>query len=1680
MVIASAGNHTELTPWYGEETLDTLKKSRELSGDLELALEVLAVNLLNGELRFKRCDIGSPEHQEESDKLAFIIPSLLQFLSTVSQYSHGLGLNLLQLRCRCYWLASSYHLWISRCSNDTFISKAAEDLGLEFLNKTIQTMELLSASASTAAQLIKPRLTNDKGLSIYTPHLKSSARRGDHWLILSTQTLLKHRDNLQSASIVSKVRRGFQELHGGDDHQKIIASKAKLELLGMELWARYNPNPNVDGKQSTDVFRELLNDFLLLHADQLQLSDPDLQLPSHDWEGEMHWGKLWTIIPSSKAASIISMSKQGPRPSIIQVLASSLIASEEKSPSLVLIFSRLVLTAFLVRAQTLEEGSDGAQQVDFEGNAPVDTADEPKACRFRRNKEMLILHAAVFFIDKMTDTIAHRKMQHVLEAFLKGEEICSIIYSSVNYHQKDVIENLKRQIHLFRSCSRLVLALRTCQELSKQAREKVESVYFVALVRVMILQRKDFASLISSSYDKRLKKWQSLLCMKSELIFSIANEIAELLSLYPSTVNANGKGVIISHLIKAITNQDGGGRVCLQASPLAQFYDSLIWFWKFLHNSFETLSPTEHTVRNRLMVPISAVIIALCGCPGGTVDGVSTKTGEQLEKCNPSFSDFFDSEDSANGLFLSDDREEENQGEQRILLRKLCQLVQCVSLVFQSVNEKLIYQELTSFPSSEHGPFLPLVVVRVLSTMADGIFQLFGESVWEHLYPFGARNCGNTIDNILGKAYVHLYGFSFSATYEVTSKSHSPESIEAATQLFRCIKRVFNDNRKSPPKKAFETVELALPPAKESKASQAVKSFLFNAEKAVDQAKSATDLPLGFPEWVLNDAENPSLSENEDQGKIEQLRRGICQELAKGSHTNLDSKRDVSDTDGLSQEREFTQTYELSLDQKFKAVLECLCYQPNNIEGWIILSECCGFKAEYICDRLVPIQDSYASSDFSLTPKSKQRLPGTMTLDQLQKTQQEEFQVSRQNWIPFLGNNLYLYMKYPWSNFTSLKACADEIRSAISQSGASSKSPNESGYNSDYLSWTKIESKFQEGDYVQWANSWAGLFVVALRKMRQRALSVARYLSKRNTRGGMHPTEVNEDIGTVLYSELMASTVYGYPMHPMTMFEKRRIAECSLSALREAIQLLSASTIKYTQPCHTVTWELQFMVGKCFEKIASTLSKEIYLPHSTEECRSARLYETTMTDAIHNYSEALVGARQAEKSNGRVTDNTQIGGSSHGALECLYRLHASRFKALLNAICRAKAERELAELEAHRIISISWFDKSNQSSSDEVRDKTWDIFADCVDGETQCTDCLFSTLQASLSCLILIVWKTALSHCRRDTPFFHRAAYRLAQAYSWAPAFHDPDCDLTLGSKQAVPAIKSYRIRGLDTGSCAVSAAVVMETLFEKKRYVQLMPFLVPGLFPNTSQSNLLYRIWTIFYNRDQLCAVWLTTSVYPSPFEVINDSLRKYGALRLKYIHAFIDCMCLCGRKDKIETLLNRATSSVQDLPGFYEASASLQGGDPGKHGKHSLITGSRNGFTAQVKRSAISALAAMILSDLAVLKNNDMDKEGRAKLIQCFISAYSLFRRLHTPCREAVEFTRSNEPLIEVQALCRCYVCIQSGYRMSSINFDGMDCDTLCAMLEGAIAKAKTMAQETKETKQKTPQKEGKKKTC
>ena len=171
----------------------------------------------------------------------------------------------------------------------------------------------------------------------------------------------------------------------------------------------------------------------------------------------------------------------------------------------------------------------------------------------------------------------------------------------------------------------------------------------------------------------------------------------------------------------------------------------------------------------------------------------------------------------------------------------------------------------------------------------------------------------------------------------------------------------------------------------------------------------------------------------------------------------------------------------------------------------------------------------------------------------------------------------------------------------------------------------------------------------------------------------------------------------------------------------------------------------------------------------------------------------MTEAERADKERGLPV---QAGGSSHGAAEIVYRIHATRLKTLLWAVRCGKEERDAAELEALRITRKHWYrepeNKENISvEGKEVRSMIWEVLSDIV---------------------------AVMAQLRIDHPYFHRSVYRHAQALLWAPVFNDPEVGFIDGSIGAVPVSKSVHLRGLNTGVCAKSAEVIMKALFEKKR----------------------------------------------------------------------------------------------------------------------------------------------------------------------------------------------------------------------------------------------------------------------
>lgn len=77
--------------------------------------------------------------------------------------------------------------------------------------------------------------------------------------------------------------------------------------------------------------------------------------------------------------------------------------------------------------------------------------------------------------------------------------------------------------------------------------------------------------------------------------------------------------------------------------------------------------------------------------------------------------------------------------------------------------------------------------------------------------------------------------------------------------------------------------------------------------------------------------------------------------------------------------------------------------------------------------------------------------------------------------------------------------------------------------------------------------------------------------------------EIHESLGTLYYTELVGSQLYGYPMQVMTKTVKRETAELALVCYTLAMQedaVENPTENKQTKAEKKMTWDLHFMVGK--------------------------------------------------------------------------------------------------------------------------------------------------------------------------------------------------------------------------------------------------------------------------------------------------------------------------------------------------------------------------------------------------------------------------------------------------------------------------------------------------------------------
>jgi len=1091
---------------------------------------------------------------------------------------------------------------------------------------------------------------------------------------------------------------------------------------------------------------------------------------------------------------------------------------------------------------------------------------------------------------------------------------------------------------------------------------------------------------------------QRLCFIRSQYTSVVALEIAALLVSHQNTYSVEllEESFLIENLLTMQGQEMNKKRYTI--FPLAQLAESLSWLWTYS-------STTDTKATQCLRIPIAAAITTLVGSSGHANTQTIVSAFSQLEEkhskeLSGALSDFFESDASAN-LHVDDNSTDLDDakflGSRRSILHALCRSVQCIGLVFSSLDDVALCSiETCVFSPINTGYFLPIIITKVLGNISDFVMEKYGDGnnassrLWAEEYPFGFRRAGAQLDILLHKAYKCLHGIHLSSqnSHTAVSKDYAiPVTTASAltAQLYRCIMRAYAGGRRTIPIDSLECVLSALPGVEESDALIGIKDYLYhNVGAPMYSEETMPDIlepdyaiidkkPEGVPEWIFDDERNSG--DNNDQDEVHIIRKGICEYFTEGplpclGSSTYSSKPEESRT---AKEREMASQAERAVHKKFQYIVESLKYKPHDASKWYRAGLCVGVKIDIILDRLPQASQGYNASEFYLKRFANENdrqtdfrkvepesLPLVSLLEQQHKAYTEE--ISNNELDLVLGNDLSIFLETPWSSFSCLRDFSLRLGEFLRQR-ETSKSNIAGDFDGEFSRWSMIQSKFDEGNFADWQHDLGRMFVRALAQIREKCIRVAFSLSKKTTNKkiqDLHP-EISESLGTMYYNDI------GFSLRILTPFEIRQRSKLAQLFFQRAL----SSILETEGEDDLAEYELLLMVGKCQEKIAKTLQSESY------SSTSGRLYEVNMCKALESYNKAMLALQNYEKQNGSL--DIQAGGSAHGILEMIYRLHASRLKILLSAVKKAKYEREMAEIEALNITESFWFEKpklvSNEAreSNADIRERVWAVLADIVE---------------------------SMVHCRREQSFFHRSIFRHAQALLWAPLFHDPDGFVQDGSLALVPAHKSYRLRGLSSGSCAKSADAILNSLFDKKR--------------------------------PQLCAVWVTTPPSPSPFEYINDSSRKFDRLRCKYIGAFIDCMRLCRRRSILENFLKWCKATSRDLPSFYDETATEEGETPqSSHSSSNLITST--GLTYFAMKYANNAVAQIICQEISELILKEMnEKEWEKQMTELLGDAYKCFLRLNCPeddsLWQSVKFKHQihDGTIFEVEALCNAFMAL------------------------------------------------------
>lgn len=1186
----------------------------------QTSLESFALDLLYGELILKQCDRYSPVHvayDDDCNLISIMVPNLFKACSELESameqngddHDEATKKKFSIFKIRCNWLLAGFYLWRSRIARSIWEAQEAEEEGTAFIE------EALKGFSPPCLRQIK---------SLPTPHLASPGRTESYWKEISPTALAKYRDEIQASSVVSLVRGKFQDLIAAMDRRSESTevpvnvsdedAKALVEI-GETLFDRYKSGyGDEEAKHS-----ELVENFLSVHGNDI--------ISSSRSEGQNDFSSISLLIPLERLdpASLRKMSN----PSILSMLVVCMNMKQTNQFLVMQLLVRLVLSTkdthsvLLQRIHdakaTRNEGDDDDFSDSDDDSMMSDDSEERNTSNKNMDEKraMQCGHLVAFLVHRICEGFSKCLSTEEKQLFIADEECrtlvrCSLELSShwfeataKHFEPEDLADLL-----IFRSVSSLMILL--CTDLTPVERHKFDAQYLQYLTKILISHRKVFAGLVHNHGDRSTRITKQKLCIKrTEYVNAVVSEIGILMSHYQGKVQ---KLVMVqSDICVGFPNSEWN-----------YFIDSVLWFWKYASQNLSenqgtgppvvACSSFDRPIVKCLRVPVAIIVVALCGSAASSRTNRGEPVGDSEDPL--CLSEFYDSDESAND-WLSDDEEPDDESQKRReLLRVLCHAVQCITLVLDKIDDKEALSVVSQSRCKDLGPVFPLVASRVLNRFADSLLQNFVDenqdepNLWSEEYPVGTRTIGEILDSNLHKVLRWLYGFvlvgekahlqssgkdlAMTATpiLDLAVRDCHLENVSAAAQLYRCIVRAYSTGRRSPPKKALELVSSALPPLEETEKSRALESFLFNTSEpylSLDQIASLVRkddnwetpfAPIGV-HLVSSDEQNNPKHLSQEKEEIMRVRRGILSELAGGQlPISINEAGKGKSDQAPDDDRVATIKNEEEISKKFEAILGDLCLgDAENSQGWYRAAQCVSTKAELIADRLGLSKGFARSTDFAI-PLPEPRSVQGIDRRELEEAQEEEDALINANWIHYLGSDLSVYARFSWASFDSLQACSDEIGKACRTL------PSEDGKRSQRLIWRSIDSLYKKGDYLGWQEAWGGIFVFALRKLAVRFMSVALYLllskTEQDAEDKVLISELCESLGMILYSDLMGSQNYGYPMRAMGPKRKRDLASASRACFRAAADIVEepSSDDDGSDDETQATWDLLFMIGK--------------------------------------------------------------------------------------------------------------------------------------------------------------------------------------------------------------------------------------------------------------------------------------------------------------------------------------------------------------------------------------------------------------------------------------------------------------------------------------------------------------------